>query len=148
VAAAEAALVAPATVVAFIHLAAFAVLVPAAVCPVVSGLAAFVVLCAVVGWELEFPEFPALPEEPSAWLEEPSAGVDVCCAVCGGLAGAACGGLVGAVAAAGAGDAGGGDGGDGGGGDGVGADVAASSKAANGCASLSSSCVNVWICVG
>lgn len=137
---------AAATVVAFTHLAAFAVLLPAAVCPVVAGLAGFVVLWAVVDGELEFPEFPAfpsLPEEPSAWFEEPSAGVDVCCAVCCGLAGAACG------AAAGAGDEGGGDEGDGGGGgDGVGADVAASSKAANGCASLSSSCVNVWICVG
>jgi hypothetical protein len=44
-------LVAAATVVAFIHLAAFAVSVPAAVCPVVLGLAAFVVLWAVMGWE-------------------------------------------------------------------------------------------------
>jgi hypothetical protein len=44
-------LVAVATVVAFIHLAAFAVFVPAAVCPVVSGLAAFAVLWAGVDWE-------------------------------------------------------------------------------------------------
>jgi hypothetical protein len=45
------------------------------------------------------------------------------------------------------GDAGGGDGDDGGGLAGAGAD-AASSKAANGCESVSWFCVNVWICGG
>ena len=58
---AGAALVAAATVVAFIHLAAFAVLAPAVVCAVVPGLAVAVVVWAGAACELEFPEFPASP---------------------------------------------------------------------------------------
>jgi hypothetical protein len=92
--AAGAVLVAVATVVAFVHLAVFAVFAPAVVCAVVPELVGVAMLWAGVGWELEFPEFsafPVLPEEPSAAVEEPTAGADVCCVLCGGLEGAVCG---------------------------------------------------------
>jgi hypothetical protein len=49
--AAGAVLVAAATVVAFIHLAVFAVFAPAVVCAVVFGLALVAVLRAAAGWE-------------------------------------------------------------------------------------------------